>query len=398
MKSERILLLILAVVQFTHIVDFMIIMPLGSQFMREFRISPQQFSIIVSAYAFCAFLANVFSAMFIDRFDRRKALLVLYIGFTLGTLACAFAPTYGLFLATRGLTGAFGGTLGALILAIVGDAIPLERRGQAVGFVMTAFSVASIAGVPAGIFLAAKWGWNSPFLAVAGLSAAFLVLAFFVLPPLRAHLDRPNEAADRPTPLGALALILRDANQRMALIFTLTLMLGHFTIIPFIAPYMQRNVGFSDHEVGYIYTLGGLMTVMVLPIFGRLADQFGHALVFTVASFFALFSIFAITHLPPVSIALALVATSSFFVVASGRNVPATAMSTAVVKAENRGSFMSLRQSVNEMALALSSFIAGLIVVENPDGSLGNYAYVGYLAIGMSLVAVALAWRLKAEH
>jgi predicted MFS family arabinose efflux permease len=263
---------------------------------------------------------------------------------------------------------------------------------------MTAFSVASIAGVPAGIFLAARWGWNSPFLAVAALSAAFLVLAFFVLPPLRAHLDRPNEAANRPTPLGSLAMILRDANQRMALIFTLTLMLGHFTIIPFIAPYMQRNVGFSDHEVGYIYTLGGLMTVVVLPIFGRLADRFGHALVFTIASFFALFSIFAITHLPPVSIALALVATSSFFVVASGRNVPATAMSTAVVKAENRGSFMSLRQSVNEMALALSSFIAGLIVVEQPDGSLGNYAYVGYLAIGMSLVAVALAWRLKAEH
>lgn len=399
MKSERLLLLILAAVQFTHIIDFMIIMPLGPQFMRVFDITPRQFSVIVSAYAFCAFIASLMSAMFIDRFDRRKALLVLYIGFILGTLACAWAPGYWFFLACRGLTGAFGGTLGALILAIVGDAVPLERRGKAVGWIMTAFSVASIAGVPAGIFMAATYGWRFTFGAIAALSVVFLVLAFYVLPPLRGHLDEHAlTGRERPSPLGSLMLILRDPNQRLALLFSLTLMLGHFTIVPFISPYMQLNIGFSDHDIGYIYTLGGVLTAFLLPLFGRLSDRFGHAQVFTVASFFALFSIFAITNLPPVSMAVALVATSSFFVVASGRNVPATTLGTAVVKPENRGSFMSLRQSVNEMALAISSFVAGLIVVEQPDGSLGNYSYVGYLSIGMSLLAVWLAWRLKAEH
>lgn len=395
MKSERLLLWTLALVQFTHIVDFMIIMPLGSQFMKIFDINPRAFSLMVSVYALFAFIANLFSAAYIDRFDRRKALLWLYVGFTLATVACALAPNYWVFLIFRGMTGAFGGTLGAVILAIVGDVIPLERRGRAVGWVMMAFSAASIAGVPAGIFLAASFGWRAPFLTIGLVSLIILGLAWYVIPSIQAHV---RAVEGRPSPLKLLTDIFRDANQRMALLFTLTLMLGHFTIIPFIAPYMQLNIGFSNHQVGYIYTLGGLLTVGLLPLFGRLSDRLGHAKVFTFMSFFALFSIFAITNLPPTSIGVALLATSSFFIVASGRNVPATTMSTAVVKPENRGSFMSMRQSVNEMALAGSSFLAGMIIVERPDGSLGNYHYVGYLAILMSMLAMVLAWRLRAEH
>lgn len=394
-KKEKLLLLILIIIQFTHVVDFMMMMPLGKQFMDGYQIGPQQFSLLVSSYAFAAFLAGLVGSLFIDRFDRRHVLLALYTGFTLGTLACGLAPSYGVFLVARALTGAFGGILGATVLAIVGDVVPFERRGRAIGLLMTAFSAASIAGVPTGIYLAAKFGVGMPFFAVAAMSAAFLVLAFFVVPSLNGHLRQVDGAQVHATPRQVISMVARSPNQRKALLFTIVLMLGHFTIIPFIAPYMQMNIGFSETNVAMLYAVGGLVTVVCLPLFGRLADKFGHAPVFTIASVAALFSIYVITNLPAVGLVAALVATSSFFMVASGRNVPATALITSVVKPENRGSFMSIRQSANEAGLGLSSLIAGLLVVKNPDGTLGHYEYAGYFAIGMSILAVFLARRLR---
>jgi DHA1 family inner membrane transport protein len=392
MKNEKILLLILAIVQFTHIIDFMIIMPLGAQFMDLFDISPQQFSLIVSSYAFSAFIFGLFSALFIDRFDRKRALLFIYAGFTIGTFACAFSPTYEVFLLTRSLTGAFGGVLSAMVLSIVGDAVPLERRGRAMGWVMTAFSAASVVGVPAGIYLAAVFSWRMPFLVVAGMAALMLLLIVYWVPPLRGHF---RSDGTRLSPLAVLQAIWTDPNQLRALLFTTVLMLGHFTIIPFIAPYMQINVGFSDIQVTYIYLVGGSLTVFLLPIFGRLSDRYGHARVFTIASVLALGSIYAITNLPEVPLVMALCVTSSFFVVASGRNVPATTMVTSVVNPEQRASFLSIRSSANEAALALGSFIAGSIVTKNDDGALENYMYVGYFAMLMSVLAVFVARKLR---
>ncbi len=409
MLKEKQLLLILAVIQFFHIIDFMIIMPLGKTLMAVFDITAGQFSRIVSVYAGMAFLGGLVSTAYIDRFDRRTALIFLFAGFILGTLACAFATSYPFFLVARGLAGAFGGTLGALILAIIGDVVPLERRSTAMGWVMTAFSVASVVGVPVGIFIAADYGWQLPFIGIALLSFLFLLAIPFIVPSLQAHLepsvdDRLGElrsigkvsvsqwaAAFQP-----FATIFQDPNQRAALLFTMVLMLGHFTIIPFIAPYMQLNVGFGDKQVGLIYAVGGALTVVLLPLFGKMADRFGRLEVFTVASILALFSIYAITNLGAVSIPVALLVTSSFFVVASGRNVPATTLITSVVQPKSRGSFMSIRQSFNELALFMSSFLAGLIIVEDEAGRLVNYELVGYFAIFMSLLAVLVARRIKA--
>lgn len=394
-RNEGLLIFLLAVIQFTHIVDFMIMMPLGKQFMELYDISPQQFSMLVSSYAFAAFVAGLVSALYIDRFDRRHALLILYTGFTIGTLVCAMAPSYSIFLAARALTGAFGGTLGALILAVVGDVIPFERRGAAIGKVMIAFSAAAIAGVPAGIYLAGHYGVSMPFWVVGLVSGGILAIAFIAVPPLRSHMMEVDGKRITASPTEVIQSVSTDPNQRKALLFSITLILGHFTIIPFIAPYLQLNVGFTENEVALLYAIGGCVTVVCMPIFGRLADRFGHAIIFTIASIGALFSIYAITNLPEVALPIALLIAASFFMVASGRNIPATTLVTAVVKADKRGSFMSIRQSVNEAGLALSSLIAGLIVVEQPDGSLGQYHIVGYFTIGMSIIAVFLARRLK---
>ncbi|MEM8528650.1 MAG: MFS transporter [Bacteroidota bacterium] len=391
-KNELVLLALLAIVQFTHIIDFMIVMPLGAQFMDIFEINPQQFSLIVTSYALAAFVSGLLSALFIDRFDRKKALFWLYVGFTIGTLACSFTESYTFFLSARMLTGAFGGVLGALVLSIVGDAIPLVRRGRAMGIIMTAFSVASVVGVPAGLYLAAHFKWNTPFLVTGLLSAVFCVAILIFMPSMTKHI---NQTTEKPRVFQAYANILKDNNQLRALLFNVILMLGHFTIIPFIAPYMQINIGFSEYQITYIYLCGGILTVFLLPYFGKLADRYGYTRVFTISSIAALFSIFAITNLPVVAIPIALIATSSFFVVASGRNVPALTLVTSVVKPENRGSFMSVRNSINEAALAASSFIAGLIVTEDANGQLEHYNYVGYIAIAMSILAILLARKIK---
>ncbi len=392
MKNEKFLLLLLALVQFAHIIDFMIIMPLGAQFMDIFQISPQQFSLIVSSYALSAFVMSLLGALFIDRFDRKKILLNLFIGFALGTIACSMATGYLSFLAARCLTGAFGGMLSALVLSIVADSVPFERRSSAMGIIMTAFSVASVVGVPTGIFLAAEFSWRMPFAAVGFLALFGCILIYKYIPSMTGHFNTEKGVS---SPWSVIANIAKNKNQRSALLFSTALMLGHFTIIPFIAPYMQLNIGFSDHQVAYIYLAGGTLTVFLLPLFGKIADKVGNAQVFTVASFFALFSIWVLTNLGTVSIVLALVVTSSYFVVSSGRSVPATTMVTSVVSPESRGGFMSVRSSVNQLALGLASLISGSIVVKNSSGTLDNYEYAGYVAIIMSLVAVGIAWRLK---
>lgn len=394
MKNERLLLFILAVIQFTHILDFMIVMPLGSTLMKTFDISPQQFSLIVSAYAIAAFFTGIASAFFLDKIDRKTALLVGYIGFTVATFACAFAPNFAIFLTFRSLTGVFGGILASLILSIVADAVPLHRRATAMGYIMMAFSTASVVGVPFSLYLAASFGWQLPFLVVGGIAAIFTFVIVFKFPSMREHLEG---AENRPNAWQNIIGIFKNKNQVRALGFTILMMLGHFTIIPFIAPYMIRNIGFTDIEVSYIYFIGGLATFVVLPIIGKVADSVGHKKVFILMGTLSIIPLLLITNLPPVSIVLALVVTTLFFIIASGRSVPATTMITSVVKTENRASFMSLRSSANELALALASIIAGAIVIEEEGtGKLINYEIVGYVAVVMTILSVWLGSKLIA--
>jgi len=393
-RKELLLLIVLAALQFCHIVDFMIVMPLGEKFMIEFGIGPGKFSWLVSVYAGAAFVASLVSAGFVDRFDRRSALLIAHVGFSVGTLACGLMESFYALLICRGLTGAFGGLVATQVLAIVGDYFPIERRGRAMGAIMTAFSVASVIGVPIGINLAAWKGWSAPFLGVGLLAVVFGVLAFFQVPSLRGHIA---SAGNRPTVGEMFAGVAKNSNQRLALVFTVVLMLGHFSVIPFIATYMQVNLGMSDGSLSLMYMIGGALTVVSLPIIGKLVDRFGAPQVFTFGSVATIIVILVTTNLP-VGLALGLIlfVTSCFFVASGGRTVPALTLVTGVVKPENRGGFMSLRASVNQAGMGAASFIAGLIIVEGPNGELLHYGTVGILASIMSVLAVFLAWRLKA--
>jgi len=393
-RKELFLLFVLAALQFCHIVDFMIVMPLGEKFMADFDIGPTEFSWLVSAYAGAAFVASLASAGFVDRFDRRWVLLAAHTGFTVGTLACGLVDGFGPLLLVRGLTGAFGGLVATQVLAIVGDYFAFDRRGRAMGIIMTAFSVASVVGVPAGINLAAWQGWRAPFLVVGGIAVIFGIAAYFLVPSMRGHIANGD---DRPSVGALFASVGRNPNQMLALAFTIVLMLGHFTVIPFIAPYMQLNLGLGDGPVSLIYMIGGALTVVSLPIIGKLVDRYGPQAVFTGGSIATIAVILATTNLPPgLALGLVLTVTSFFFVASGGRTVPALTLVTSVVRPENRGGFMSLRASFNQAGMGAASFVAGQIITEGSAGELLHYNIVGWVATAMSILAVVLAWRLRA--
>lgn len=396
MKNERLLLLVLAAAMFTHIMDFMIMMPLGPQLMRLFDISPQQFSLLVASYTITAGVSGFAAAFLIDRFDRRKTLLFIYVGFALGTIACAFAPTYEILLITRSLTGAFGGVLGALILAIVSDAVPLERRAQGIGMVMASFGVASVIGVPFGLFIASKSSWHAPFLMLGGLALIIVVLIVLFVPSMTKHFN----ANGHLKPAQVLKEIFGNRNSRMGLMFSSLLMLGHFTIIPFIAPYMVGNIGFSETQLAYIYLVGGTCTLFFSPWVGKMADKHGRLKIFTIFGSLVIIPIIIITNLVPVPVWVALIIAAVFFVFSNGRMVPSTTMETAVIKPELRGSYMSIRSSVQQLSSGLASFIAGLIITEAPSvfdpkaKALVNYSYVGAIAVFFSLLSLYAARKL----
>lgn len=390
MNKEKILLLTLACVQFTHIMDFMIMMPLGPQLMRLFAITPEQFSYIVSSYTFSAGIAGFLASFVIDKFDRRNALLFVYSGFTIGTFFCGIAPNYHLLLIARMLTGAFGGVSGALVLSIVGDAIPHERRATAMGVVMAAFSVASVFGVPFGLFLATHYVWNAPFLFIAGAGLLITFLVSRYVPSITSHLT-----GNKKISFDFIRGLFREPNQLRALLLMILLMFGQFTVIPFLSPYMVANVGFTEKQLTWIYLLGGGVTIFSSPMIGKWADRAGKLKVFTVFILISIIPLFLITNMPSVAIPVALCITTLFFITSGGRSIPAMAMITSSVPAKNRGSFMTINSSVQQLAAGAAALLSGFIVIENPSGRLLHYPVVGYIAIASSLCCIWIASRLK---
>lgn len=393
LKNENTILFLLSSIMFTHIMDFMIIMPLGEQIMKAFKVTPLQFSIIVSAYTISAGFFSFVASFLIDRFDRKKALVFAYTGFTIGTLLCAFAPSYIGFVALRVFAGAFGGSLNALIYSVVGDYIPYERRGKAMGRVMTAFAVASALGVPFGLILANTFQWQAPFIFL-GLAGILIGLAVFIwVPALNMHL---KAGTDKPAPTQTLKNVVKYGNQQAGLLFVFLLVMGQFTIIPFIAPYMEVNVGFNKDQVALIYFLGGVATFFGLPVIGKLADKYGKHKVFVTSAALSIFPIVWLTNMGVTPFYIAIFGNILFFIFVTGRMTPANAMMTAVVRPENRGGFMSLTSAAQQLSAGISAFIAGNIIYQQDVFSkYENYNYIGYIAIGATILAMFLSYRLK---
>ncbi|RYZ51579.1 MAG: MFS transporter [Sphingobacteriales bacterium] len=394
-SKERIILILLAALNFTHILDFMIMMPLGNYLMPHFGISSQEFSFLVAAYTFSAGISGFLAAFFVDRFDRKRVLLFGYMGFLIGTLCCALAPGYVFLLVSRIVAGLFGGLIGAQVLSIVADLIPYERRGAAMGWVMAAFSVASVFGVPFALYIANHFNWHGPFFFVAGLGIILVPFIMRYLPKMDKHMKL--QAANRITPMELISGVFKDKNQLLALSLSATLMMGHFMIIPFLNPFMEFNMGFSKTQTPMIYMVGGGLTLITSPFIGKLADTVGKHRMFVILVLLAVVPIALITNLPDIPFYLVLCITGFWFIVSSGRSIPAQAMISNVVPPERRGSFMSFNSSVQQLFVGLASILAGLIVVNTADNKVVNYEITGYFSIGIILMSIIIASMLNSR-
>lgn len=386
-STHWLLLFLLVAVQFTHILDFVILMPLGTRLQEDIGINAPQFGTLVSAYGFAACLAGLFLAPLLDRFDRKFTLLVLYAGFTLGTLLCAVAPNFLLLLVGRAVAGGFGGVVASVVLAIVADAFPPQRRGTAMGAVMSAFSIASIVGVPIGLSLANSfsYGWRTPFAVLVILSVVVWILAWVAMPQIRGHLE--EEASQE----SFWSIATRPAHLR-AFVFMFALVQTSFLVVPFIAPFMEKTVGMHKEDVPWVYIVGGVSTLFTMNLMGRLTDRYPKITVFRISQLLTVIPILWLTHLPAgTGLALSVFVTTLFMVLTSSRMVPATTMMSSIAEPRVRGQFTSLLSAVQQAALSVAAFVAGWMLTDAGEGQpIIGFERVGYLAFAWVFVCLIL--------
>ena len=396
LARERVLLVTLAGIQFAHILDFMVMMPLGPILMRELGVGTHEFGLLVSAYTFTAAFTGVLAAIFVDRFERKRMLLTMFSLFALATLACGLAPGYWTLLAARGTAGAFGGVLGSMVQTMVGDLIPFERRGRASGTIMSAFSLSTVAGVPLSLYLANHFGWRFPFIFIAVLACAFLLLGWKMLPARRGHLPSATVSeTERAHPLAAMAAVLRDANHLRALVFMALIMFSGFTVIPYITIYVTANVGISQKDIPLIYLFGGCATFFTSRLVGRLADAHGKILVYRWMALCSIVPLLVQTHLMPVPLWLMIICSTVFFIFVPGRMVPAMAIVTSAVQPRLRGTFLSMNGAVQQLASGCASYIGGAMIAADVSGHIVGYDRVGYLAVAATLAAMAFVGQIQ---
>jgi predicted MFS family arabinose efflux permease len=393
LKKERLYIIILSAIQIVHILDFVIMMPLGPRFMRVFQINTTEFSTLVSAYTFSAGIVGFFGALYADHFDRKKFLLFNFTGFIIGTYMCAVAPTYAALLIARIVAGAFGGVLNACVLSMVADLIPFQRRGMAMGVVMSSFSIASVLGVPLGLYIAQIFDWHAAFYLIVVIASLFWILSFIFLPSIKV---RKTQLTIKEN-LRNFKRILSQKDYLESFTLTSILCFGIFMIVPFIATYMVRNVGLTEAQLPFIYLVGGICTIVSARLIGRACDKIGSYKVFKFVAFLSIFPIFLLTNLPQVPLALALACSSLFMMSGSGRFIPAMTIISAVVKPEERGTFMSLENAARQLSSGLASQIAGLIIGGGTASAITNYNVVGYIGIATSLVAIYIAFKIKTK-
>ena len=384
-QHEKYLLLTLAGIQFSHVLDFMIMMPLGPILMGEFGINTHEFGLLVASYSFSAALSGLFAATFVDRFERKRLLLGMFALFGLATLACGLAPGYATLLAARGLAGAFGGVMGALVQTMVGDVIPFERRARAGGVVSAAFSLSTVAGVPLSLWLAVYFQWRAPFIFIAVLVALFILIGVRVLPELRQHISMEKQEH----PFIAMFAVLRDANHLRALLFSALIIFSGFTVIPYITIYAVSNVGIAQQDIPYVYLLGGAATLITARRIGHWADLRGKVKIYRMVAIAALLPLLVVTHIGAVPLWLWLICTTLFFVLVSGRMIPAMAIITSAAQPRLRGTFMSLNATTQAFAMGLATTLAGFIITKDVGGKIVDYATVGYVAMAANVLA---AW------
>jgi predicted MFS family arabinose efflux permease len=383
-RYQSLLVALLAFVQFTIILDFMIMSPLGAIIMPALNITAGQFGVAVSAYAFSAGLSGILAAGFADRFDRKRLLLFFYLGFTAGTALCALAPNYHILLLGRIVTGLFGGVIGSIVLAIITDLFPLYLRGRVMGFVQTAFAASQVLGIPVGLFLSNHWSWHVAFGALVGLSIAAIAAVWLVMKPVNEHLRlKQDKTAFRH-------LIATVGQPRYTLAFGVTTLLatGGFMLMPFGSAFTVHNLGIDIVHLPTIYLVSGLFSIFTGPLVGRASDAFGKFPTFVFGSAMSVVMVLIYTHLGQVTLLTAIIVNVLMFVGIFSRMIPSQALISAIPVPSQRGSFSAISASLQQLSGGLGSVLAAAIIAENADGSLRHFDTLGYIVVATSILSL----------
>jgi predicted MFS family arabinose efflux permease len=383
-RYQSFLVALLAFVQFTIILDFMIMSPLGAIIMPALNITATQFGVAVSAYAFSAGISGILAAGFADRFDRKRLLLFFYVGFILGTALCALAPNYHLLLLGRIVTGLFGGVIGSVVLAIITDLFPLQLRGRVMGFVQTAFAASQVLGIPAGLFLSNHWNWHVAFGALVGLAIVGIAAVLLVMKPVDGHLRlKQDKTAFRH-------LIATVGQPRYTLAFAVTTLLatGGFMLMPFGSAFTVHNLGIDIVDLPTIYLISGLFSIFTGPLVGRASDAFGKFPTFVFGSAVSVVMVLIYTHLGRVSLTTVIVVNVLMFVGIFSRMIPSQALISAIPEPSQRGSFSAISASLQQLSGGLGSVLAAAIIAQNADGSLRHFDWLGYIVVGTSMASL----------
>jgi predicted MFS family arabinose efflux permease len=378
------LVALLAFVQFTIILDFIIMSPLGAIMMPALNISAAQFGVAVSAYAFSAGISGLLAAGFADRFDRKRLLLFFYAGFAVGTALCALAPNYHVLLLGRIVTGLFGGVVGSIVLAIITDLFPLQLRGRVMGYVQTAFAASQVLGIPVGLFLANRWNWHVGFGAIVGLAIVVFVAALILMRPVDGHLRLKQETS------AFTHLFATVTNPDYTLAFGVTTLLatGGYMLMPFGSAYTVHNLGIDIEHLPTIYLVSGLFSVLIGPLVGWASDTFGKFPTFVFGTAMSIVMVLIYTHLGQVGLTLVIVVNVLLFVGIFSRMIPSQAMISAIPAPHQRGSFSAIGASLQQLSGGLGSVFAAMVIAQNADESLRHFDRLGYIVVATSLVAL----------
>lgn len=382
---------LLAFLQFTIILDFMIMSPLGALLMPALKITPAQFGLVVSAYAFSAGVSGFLAAGFADRFDRKKLLLFFYTGFLVGTLVCGLAPDYPVLVLARIVTGIFGGVIGSITLAISVDLFAYEQRGRVMGILQTAFGASQIMGIPAGLYFSNLWGWHAPFLMIVLVGMVVGVLIFLKLRPVDEHLKIKTESS----PVGHLLATIKIPKYQLAFLNTALLTTGAYMMMPFGTAFAVNNLKIDYARLPLLYVVTGIAAVLFGPLIGKSTDRFGKFRVFSFGAAVSVPMVIYYTHMGPSSLELLMVVQTLFFVGIFSRTIPSQALASALPSPDKRGSFMAVNSSLQQLAGGVSSLIAGIIVKTAEDGTLQHFDTLGWVLVGTVTITVYLTYQIQ---
>jgi predicted MFS family arabinose efflux permease len=391
-KYQILVIILLALTQFTVVLDFMVMSPLGDLLMKSMDLNPKQFSIVNASYAYSAGISGILTAGFADRFDRKKLLLFFYVGFISGTLFCGFANSYPLLVTARIITGIFGGVIGSISMAIVADLFLLQQRGRVMGFMQMGFGASQVLGIPISLFLANSLGWQSPFLMIVGLAILIWLIIVINMKPITKHLEIKNDR----NPLHHLWHTVSQKDYRVGFMATALLSIGGYMMMPWGSAFAVNNLHVTPHQLPILFMISGISTLIIMPFIGKLSDKIDKFSLFAIASLWLMMVVLIYTNLTPVPFWIVIIMNICMMIGIMSRMVPSMALVSSLPKMQDRGAFMSINSSLQQIAGGIASTVSGLIVIKKDKFSpLENYDTLGILITIILLIAIYMIYRVS---